>query len=64
MGKSKVWKRYKNVTGENFESFWEDLDDSAREEWHNEYERRKASYRSKRTSDEKEKNEVSSSKDK
>ena len=64
MGKSKVWKKYKNVSGSNFKDFWEDLNDSAKEEWHNEHERRRASNRSKRASDNKEKNEISSSENK
>jgi hypothetical protein len=32
MGKSKVWKRYKNVSGDNFSDFWEDLDDLEKDE--------------------------------
>ena len=60
--KNKVWKRYKNVSGGNFSEFWEDLDDLEKDEWQNEYKRRRASNKGKRTSNEEE-NEVSSSED-
>ena len=60
--KNKVWKRYKNVSGGNFSEFWENLDDLEKDEWQNENERRRASNKGKRTSNEEE-NEVSSSED-
>ena len=60
--KNKVWKRYKNVSGGNFSEFWEDLDDLEKDKWQNENERRRASNKGKRTSNEEE-NEVSSSED-
>ena len=60
--KNKVWKRYKNVSGGNFSEFWEDLDDLEKDEWQNEYKRRRTSNKDKRTSNEEE-NEVSSSED-
>ena len=41
MGKSKVWKKYKNVSGEKFSEFWEELDNDARDEWYNEKEKRR-----------------------
>lgn len=40
MGKSKVWKKYKNVSGGKFSEFWEELDNDARDEWYNEKEKR------------------------
>ena len=60
--KNKVWKRYKNVSKGNFSEFWENLDDLEKDEWQNENERRRASNKGKRTSNEEE-NEVSSSED-
>lgn len=59
--KNKVWKRYKNVSGGNFSDFWENLDDLEKDEWQNEYERRRSSNKSKRASNEEEENEVNSS---
>lgn len=59
--KNKVWKRYKNVSGGNFSDFWEDLDDLEKDEWQNEYERRRSSNKGKRDSNEEEENEVNSS---
>jgi hypothetical protein len=41
MGKSKVWKKYKNVSGGKFSEFWEELDNDARDEWYNEKEKRR-----------------------
>jgi hypothetical protein len=60
--KNKVWKRYKNVSGGNFSEFWENLEDSEKDEWQNERKRRRTSNKDKRTSNEEE-NEVSSSED-
>lgn len=59
--KNKVWKRYKNVSGGNFSDFWENLDDLAKDEWQNEYKRRRSSNKGKRASNEEEENEVNSS---
>ena len=41
MGKSKVWKKYKNVSGGNFSEFWEELDNDAKDEWYDEKEKRR-----------------------
>ena len=58
--KNKVWKRYKNVSGGNFSDFWENLDDLEKDEWQNEYERKRSSNKDKRASNEEE-NKVNSS---
>ena len=60
--KNKVWKRYKNVSGGNFSEFWEDLEDSEKDEWQNEKKRRKYSSKSTRDRDSEE-DEVSGSED-
>jgi len=58
--KNKVWKRYKNVSGGNFSEFWEDLEDSEKDEWQNEKKRRKSTSKAPRDSEE---DEISSSED-